>query len=453
MVNVIEEFIDDDDEQRSGGGDDLRGSRVILSTTHQRSPLRDETTTAASSKTTTKKQKKENTRPTSASTASTRVASTFQPKRAWGVASTERPKPHTFEDGQLTMLSSLSLSSLPSLGSGGAGSGSSKYITAADRLALKEEMLRARSSTVEYVKTWKTNPTLKKWLAERAAKVKQRRNKVMERAREDFEWVHARRQREREWHKWRRMRETDLELCRRQRVSSCFRAWCSLTSGYVNKQLKQLLANAEETKSSSSLKNRGSFSAGATDGRKTASSSSSSMLAAERLRLARERQEKTRRLKSSTTSSAAATGWDDDDVEGGVEDEWQVMTTAEILEERRLMMAATDAGGAPTGEKENFIDFDFACESNGPVAPTSTAKDLKAAANRKARGPRHSQVVSAPGIRMGGDDLIAEADSIMAEKARHLTAMAYERAVQSGKGSTFSMLGSDKLSRVHKARL
>lgn len=273
----------------------------------------------------------------------------------------------------------------------------------------------------------------------------------MERAREDFEWVHTRRQREREWHSWRRMRETDLELCRRQRVSSCFRAWWTLTPGYADEQLKRLLANAEETNSSSSLKNRGSFNAGA---------ASSSMLAAERLRLARERQAKTRRLKSSTTSSAAATGWDDadgegggDEVGGGVEDEWHVMTTAEILKERRLMMAATAAGGASTGEKGNFIDFDFACESNGPVAPASTAKDLRAAVDRKARGPRHSQVLGSPSVSMGGDNLIAGADSLMAEKAMRLTAMAYERAVQSGKGSTFSMLGNDKLPKVQKARM
>jgi hypothetical protein len=32
-------------------------------------------------------------------------------------------------------------------------------------------------------------------------------DEAVETAREDFEWVHARRQREKEWHKWRRMQE------------------------------------------------------------------------------------------------------------------------------------------------------------------------------------------------------------------------------------------------------
>jgi hypothetical protein len=54
----------------------------------------------------------------------------------------------------------------------------SKYITDADRQAMREDILRAKSSTVEDVKSWKNNPTLKKWLAEKAAKESKKRNKA-----------------------------------------------------------------------------------------------------------------------------------------------------------------------------------------------------------------------------------------------------------------------------------
>ena len=120
---------------------------------------------------------------------------------------------------------------------------------------------------------------------------------------------------------------------------------------------------------------------------------------------------------------------------------------------------AAAAGSSPTSssrEKENFMDFDFACEDNGPVAFKSTARDLKAAAYRKARGPRHSQEVIAAG-RLGGgggNAWIAEADSMMAEKATKqltMTMLSFEKTLQKGTGSAFGLLGNDKLSKVHKA--
>jgi hypothetical protein len=184
-----------------------------------------------------------------------------------------------------------------------------------------------------------------------------------------------------------------MELCRRMRLSSCFRAWRSLTPSDVNKQLKRLLEKAEEAAESSagvssatSQKTR-AFSAGAGG---SGDVTASSMLAAESHGLARERKERIRRAKSS--SAAAATGWDDDwggdeeeDADSADDEEGHVMTTADILEERRQQMAAGVGGSSSSREKENFMDFDFACESNGPVAPKSTARDLRAAADRKAR--------------------------------------------------------------------
>jgi hypothetical protein len=42
--------------------------------------------------------------------------------------------------------------------------------------------------------------------------------------------------------------------------------------------------------------------------------------------------------------------------------------------------------------------------------------------------------------------------SMLSEKAKHLTMLAFEKTVERGKGSAFGMLGDDKLSKVHKAR-
>ena len=52
-----------------------------------------------------------------------------------------------------------------------------------------------------------------------------------------------------------------------------------------------------------------------------------------------------------------------------------------------------------------------------------------------------------------GGKWLSEADSLMALKAKHLTMLAFEKTVMKGKGSAFDMLGNDKLSKVHKARM
>ena len=124
------------------------------------------------------------------------------------------------------------------------------------------------------------------------------------------------------------------------------------------------------------------------------------------------------------------------------------------------MAAAADSSPSSSGrEKENFMDFDFACEDNGPVAFKSTTRDLKAAANRKARGPRHSQEVIAAGRLGGGGAMnawVAEADSIMAEKATKrptMTMLSFEKTLQRGMGSALGSLGNDKVSKTHKTRI
>ena len=154
-------------------------------------PTTKNATTTTKKKKTKKKKKQPASTPSALSTTTTKSVTSFHPKKAWGVNSAPRPKPPALraEDRRIATVSSLSSSH--SLG-GGVG----LYVSEADKLAMREEIMRAKSSTVEDVKSWKHNPTLKKWLAEKAAKSKQKRNKALETAREDFEWVHSRRQKE-----------------------------------------------------------------------------------------------------------------------------------------------------------------------------------------------------------------------------------------------------------------
>lgn len=300
-------------------------------------------------------------------------------------------------------------------------------------------------------------------LYSKAEKEKKKRDKAMERAREDFEWVHRRRQREKEWHSWRRSWEVDMELCRRQRLASCFRAWRSLTPGYVTKALQRLLERAEASDTAKhKTRGGGAFGGGG----------SSSMLAAERRRLAaaNERADATRWTSASAGSAAnvastLSVGWtvsgnavdweskvsnwgadyldgdegedDKEEEKGGCavnrteeeekveEEEWdhgrqewrRVTSTAELVRRSREVRTSavwtTSAGGARSSRgKEKVFDIDFDFESDGPVAPTSTVRDLRAAAERKARGPRHSEEVIAAG-RLSVGNWIAQSDSIM----------------------------------------
>ena len=82
--------------------------------------------------------------------------------------------------------------------------------------------------------------------------------------------------------------------------------------------------------------------------------------------------------------------WGDNSMDAvGEPIEQQVLTKEEMLERRRMLTKAA----AALRDKEIELDF----ESNGPVAPKSTADDMLAAARRKAKGPQHQPEVVAAG--------------------------------------------------------
>jgi len=242
--------------------------------------------------------------------------------------------------------------------------------------------------------------------------------------REDLEWVHVRRERDRERHTQNQMAEIGSQLCRQQLLGRCFRTWCSLSSGFVNKQLKLLLEKAEKVASSQKARTL-STSSGATGisggggsgGVYTLSFATSanvrddvswSMLAVERRGMARERMKAMRRAKAATAAAPQATATpglvdsderksgeseeDEDDDDDDDEDEEELfMSSADVLEKhRRVVDAAVKA--STCSNKENLLDFDVDLGFSESMAINSkyTVEALRTAANRMLDSPPHT---------------------------------------------------------------
>jgi hypothetical protein len=187
------------------------------------------------------------------------------------------------------------------------------------------------------------------------------------------------------------MAEIGSQLCRQQLLGRCFRTWCSLSPGFVNKQLKLLLEKAEKVASSQKARTlstssgaTGSSGGGGSGGVYTLSFATSasvrddvswSMLAVERRGMARERMKAMRRAKAATAAAPQATATpglgdsderksgeseeDEDDDDDDDEDEEELfMSSADVLEKhRRVVDAAVKA--STCSNKENLLDFDF----------------------------------------------------------------------------------------------
>lgn len=302
------------------------------------------------------------------------VPAAFQPKRAWGVAMPPQ-FPRSMSSGSLE-----SVGVLENFGDELKGPHKSR-VNAAKRREIKEDILRSKRSTVEDVKSWESNPTMRKWLAERAEKEEKRRKAKLNRAQGDFEWVHERRLREKHLHTGSRTQETNLELHRQRGLRSCFKAWCTLAPSYVNRQLRRLLERAEEKDSSReapathALRTRAGIGKSGMKHHVSSAngpaSASPSKVAAERRRFVRERTEAWAMASSelfTESPSSASISCRFECAEDG--DDFPVLTMSEILEVQSDEHAL---------EKENLLMADL--EVDEPtIAFHSTDEDVKAAA-------------------------------------------------------------------------